>query len=98
MKNSNRNLCFSLSAILVFMAVLLWYTSGIFYPGPVLIGVIAGITSVIELFILISSIKGYKGCNARWKAILIILISLVSFLITGYFFGVWLVLKIAGVW
>lgn len=98
MKILNRNFLISISALFVFAATLLWYTIGFFYPGPVLIGVIAGIVAATELFVLISSARVFRSCTSRWKAVLTVLISLITFIGTGYFFGVWLLLKLAGVW
>ncbi len=98
MKKLSSNFCISLGAALVFAATLAWYTAGIAYPGPVLIGVVAGVVTAAELFVFSTSIKNFKVYDTRWKTVMVIVISFIFLLAAGYFFVVWAFLKFAGVW
>lgn len=62
---------------------------GSFYPGPLPIGIVAGIVLVIQIALLILCIRNILTFRFHWIIALTMLMSGFSILNTGFFFIGW---------
>lgn len=82
-------LAVSIVADLFFAAVVLYYVVSPLYLGSFPIGVVAGICVVLQLMMLIFTIKAKAIKKEKLKAIFTIVVNVISIGAVGYFFVVW---------
>lgn len=68
---------------------------GSFYPGPLPIGIVAGIVLLIQIALLILCIRNILTFRFQWIIALTMLMSGFSILGTGFFFIGWFLVFIA---
>lgn len=93
MKERNKRWIVALSCVFLFAMVFIWYISALPYPGPMLIGIVAGGTAVTEFILLLLSLKDCKKRQMKLQDILILCFCFFAMLGTGAFFAAWLFLK-----
>ncbi len=79
----------SIGASLIFILTAVWYMEGSFYPGPLPIGIVAGIVLLIQIALLILCIRNILKFRFQWIIALTMLMSGFSILGTGFFFIGW---------
>lgn len=79
----------SIGASFIFILTAVWYMEGSFYPGPLPIGIVAGIVLVIQIALLILCIRNILTFRFQWIIALTMLMSGFSILGTGFFFIGW---------
>lgn len=79
----------SMVAVLFFIAVVLCYILSPVYPGPFLIGAVAGICVLLQLAMLSLTIKAKTIKKEKLKTIFTIVVNVISIVAVGYFFLVW---------
>ena len=71
------------------------HKKGSFYPGPLPIGIVAGIVLLIQIDVLILCIRNILTFRFQWGIALTMLMSGFSILGTGFFFIGWFLVFIA---
>lgn len=93
-KNIRNYLFTSIGASLIFILTALWYMEGSCYPGPLPIGIVAGIVLLIQIAVLILCIRNIMTFRFQWGIALTMLMSGFSILATGFFFIGWFLIFI----
>lgn len=83
-KNIRTYLYTSIGASLIFILTAVWYMEGSFYPGPLPIGIVAGIVLLIQIALLILCIRNILTFRFQWIIALTMLMSGFSILGTGF--------------
>lgn len=65
-KNKRTYLYTSIGASLIFILTAVWYMEGSFYPGPLPIGIVAGIVLLIQIALLILCIRNILTFRFHW--------------------------------
>lgn len=79
----------SILMVLIFIAIVGYYIISPVYIGMFPFGIMTGIILLIQIALLILSIKNLLKRGLQWRIIFSIGIEIVSILLMGYFFLVW---------
>lgn len=80
--------------VLIFIGIVLYYVKSPWYLGVYPLGIITGITGLLQIVLLMLPIKNVFQRGIQWKILLAIVIEIVSILLMGYFFLIWLVIAL----
>ena len=84
----------SILMVFIFIGIVLYYVKSPWYLGVYPLGIITGITGLLQIVLLVLSIRNVFQRGIQWRILLAIGIEIVSILLMGYFFLIWLVITL----
>ena len=84
----------SILMVFIFIGIVLYYVKSPGYLGVYPLGIITGITGLLQIVLLVLSIRNVFQRGIQWRILLAIGIEIVSILLMGYFFLIWLVITL----
>ena len=84
----------SILMVFIFIGIVLYYVQSPWYLGVYPLGIITGITGLLQIVLLVLSIRNVFQRGIQWRTLLSIGIEIVSILLMGYFFLIWLVVTL----
>lgn len=84
----------SILIVFIFIGIVLYYVKSPWYLGVCPFGIITGITGLLQIVLLVLSIRNVFQRGIQWRILLAISIEIVSILLMGYFVLIWLVVAL----